>query len=349
MATNKQKLFMTYFLSKATFFGIGYSRLFNLSKSDTWISIILGMLLGIVIVWLIKIIMDAKKGLSLDIFLKDKTFINIVIKLLLICLCIYIFLEEIIILTSFLTSFFLLNTPSIVISIPIVIVVFYVLKKGLQPFLKTNEILFYISIFITIMTFLALSIYPHFDYLKPFLITKYPSILKSAFLYATYSSIPLLLITNLENNGKDLIKMYLVSTVRILLLTIFILTIFGPQLTTIYRFPEYIVLKRIKLLSFVEKIESLLSIIYIFDNYILMTMSAYTVKKLLGDNKISRISFPLMITIITVIGTIIFTDNYVLSLKNYYLSPYIYLGGYLIVLLLLFKAIKKKPKASNPS
>ena len=33
-----------------------------------------------------------------------------------------------------------------------------------------NEILFYISIFITIITFLALSIYPNLDYLKPILV-----------------------------------------------------------------------------------------------------------------------------------------------------------------------------------
>ncbi len=349
MATNKQKLFIAYFLSKATFFGIGYSRLFNLSKSDTWISIIIGMFFGMIIVWLIKRIMDAKKGLSLENYLKDKKIINMVIKILLLCLCSYIFLEEIIVLTSFLTSFFLLNTPSIMISIPIVIVVFYVLRKGLQPFLKTNEILFYISIFITIITFLTLSIYPHMDYLKPILITKYTNIIKSAFLYATYSTIPLLLIINLQNDGKDLIKIYLASTLRILLLTMFILTIFGPQLTTIYRFPEYIVLKRIKLLSFVEKIESLLSIIYIFDNYILMTMSAFTIKKLLGNKMTAKISFYSIIILITAIGTIFFTDNYVLSLKNYYISPYIYLSGYLLIILLLLKTIKKKPKASNPS
>ena len=345
MATKRQKLFMTYFLSKASFFGIGYSRLFNISSNDTWISIILGTLIGIIIVYIISKFMDLKKGTSLKDFLNK----SIILKCLIIILCSYIFLEEIMVLTNFMTSFFLLKTPNICISIPILVVIIYILNKGLRPTLKTNEILFYISIFITIITFLTLLIYPNYDYLRPVFITSYSNILKSSLLYTTYSTIPLLLLTNLENDGKSIIKMYLVSSLRILLLSIFILSIFGPALTKVYRFPEYIVLKRIKILSFIEKIESLLSIIYIFDNYILMLLSSYTINSLLGSNKIAKVSFYGILIGLMLFGTIFLADNYYISLKNYYLSPFIYSLGYLILFLLIIKAIKKKPKASDPT
>ena len=344
MTTKKQQLCLAYFLGKSTFFGIGYSRLFNISKNDTWISIILGTLFGIIIVYLISKIMDHKKGLTLVEYLKAHTVINIFTKISMIFLCCYIFIEEIMILSNFMTSFFLLNTPTIIISLPIVILILYVLKKGLNSILKTNIILFYISILVTIITFFALSIYPQLDYLKPILINKYSNIVKSALLYTIYSTIPLILLVNLNSDGKGLIKIYLLSSLRILLLGIFILTIFGPQLTMVYRFPEYIVLKRIKILSFIEKIESILSIIYIFDSYTLLLLSAYTIKKLLGNNQISKISFPILIITITIGGTIFLGNNYKLSLGNYYLSPYIYSIGYLIIIILIIKTIKKKPK-----
>ena len=132
MATKRQKLFLTFFITRASLFGLGYSRMFSLSSNDTWISAILGMLLGIIIVYMISKILNNKR--------KN----NIVIKIILILLCCYFISEELTSLINFMTSFFLLNTPGIIIGLCSIIVSLYVIGKGLSSILRTTEILFYI-------------------------------------------------------------------------------------------------------------------------------------------------------------------------------------------------------------
>ena len=51
MITKKQKFSVVYFLSRAVFIGIGYSLMFDIAGKDAWISVILGTLLGLLIVY----------------------------------------------------------------------------------------------------------------------------------------------------------------------------------------------------------------------------------------------------------------------------------------------------------
>ena len=332
MATKRQKLFLTYFISRASLFGLGYSRMFALSANDTWISAILGMLLGIIIVCMISKILNNKR--------KN----NVFIKTILILLCCYFISEELTSLINFMTSFFLLNTPGFIIGLCSIIVSLYVISKGLTSILRTTEILFYISIFITVITLFVLLSYIKIDHLLPILITPKNMLFKSSVIFAVYTTIPLVTILSLDNNGKDLIKMYLFNTLIIIILIISILGIFGPELTKTLRFPEYIVLKRIKLLSFIEKIESLLSITYIFDNLIMMTFSIYMIKNLLSSSIKGKISFYLILLSTYLFAIFYLNNNYINALNNYYLTPYIYFGGLLIIMFLFIRAQKKKPK-----
>ena len=257
MATKRQKIFISYFIIKASLFGIGYSRLFDLAANDTWISVILGTLLGLGIILIINKATMNKKGLSLKEYLKE----TLLLKLLIILLCSYFILEQITTLTNFMTSFYLLNTPAWVIGLCLIITALYIANKGLLTILKTSEMLFYLSIGVTVFALGILLTYVDLKHIMPIMIIKPKNLLSSSIIYALYTTIPLINLLSLKNDSSNTIKIYLITSLSILLLIFVILGIFGPELTKVLRFPEYIVLKRIKLLSFVEKIESLLSIV----------------------------------------------------------------------------------------
>ena len=65
--------------------------------------------------------------------------------------------------------------------------------------------------------------------------------------------------------------------------TWFLLTygILGANLVDIYRYPEYMTLKKIKLFNFVEKVENIVSITWIFDLFITLAVSGNNMKELL--------------------------------------------------------------------
>jgi spore germination protein KB len=242
------------------------------------------------------------------------------------------------------TSFFLLNTPGYIIGLCLIIVSLYVISKDLPSVFRTSEILFYISIFITIITLVVLLSYVDVTHLLPMLTTKTNALFKSSLIFALYTTVPYITLVSLNNDGSGLIKMYLFNTLITTILILAILGIFGPELTKVLRFPEYIVLKRIKILSFIEKIESLLSITYIFDNVILTILSTYTIKTYLEDFNKGKLSL-YIILLITYLYTVIFINgNYINALNNYYLTPYIYLIGLILIIILFIRATKKKPK-----
>ena len=332
MASKRQKLFLLYYISRASLFGLGYSRMFALTKQDTWISAMIGLGIGLIIVFMISKIMNNKKYIN-----------NKIIICILIILYSFFISEELTTLMNFMTSFFLLNTPNYIISLAAIIVSLYVVSKGIKSILRTGEIVFYFNIFITITTLVILCSYINISHLFPILDSSVTSIVKSSIIFALYTTIPLINLLNLENKGQGLTKMYLISSLTIIMLIICVLGIFGPRLTEILRFPEYIVLKRIKLLSFIEKIESILSITYIIDNLMLIIISTYNIKYLVKDNKIA---FYVIILVTYLFSAIIINGNYINALKIYYITPYIFIIGLILIIYYFINSIKKKPKAS---
>lgn len=63
----------------------------------------------------------------------------------------------------------------------------------------------------------------------------------------------------------------------------------GVEMSALYRYPEYIVLKRISALNFIDNVENILFIIWIIIGFTSSTMSSLNIKRLYG-NKVFYIS-----------------------------------------------------------
>ncbi len=347
MITEKQKLYLCYFISRATFLGIGFSLIFNYNSKDSWFSCIIGYLIGIIIIWMIKKILDYKEGKTLNQLLKN-TFTDIVLKILIISFCLYVIFQSYFILQTFITSFFLIVTPPFYIILPFILIIIFIVSKGIRNIAKVAEALFLFCIAITIIILIVLYKYTDFNNFLPILTTKPTNFLYSSLIFGVLSSVPNMFLLNIKNNGKNIIKIYSLSVLTLLLILIIIMGVFGPELSVIYRYPEYMILKKIKILSFIEKIENIVSVIWIIDGFFMVSMASHTIYDLLPKKHNKKIGIILAIAMFYVTSFIV-GKNYIIRLSLYYKTPIIYIIGFLLIIIPLFIKAKKYKKKKNIS
>lgn len=339
MITEKQKLYLCYFISRATFLGIGFSLIMNYSSKDAWLSSILGYILGLGIVWIIKKILDYKKGKTLNQIL-EKNLFGIILRVLIILFCLYVIFQSYFILQTFMTSFFLTVTPPFYVILPFILIILFVVSKGIKNIARVSESLFWFCIVIPVIILIVLNQYVSFEHFMPILTTKPTNFFYSALVFGILSSVPNMFLLNIKNSGKNLIKIYSLSVLTLIIIAVIIVGVFGPELSVIYRYPEYMMLKKIKILSFVEKIENIVSVIWIIDGFFMVSLASHTVFDLLPKKHNKKIGVFLASAMFYVTSFIV-GENYITRLSLYYKTPIIYLIGFIVIAIPLFFKTKK--------
>ena len=125
------------------------------------------------------------------------------------------------------------------------------------------------------------------DYFKPVMTSKINNILLGSLSFAITMTLPIVLIPNFKKYYKP--KFYLYSAIILFIIIICTFGNLGVEMSALYRYPEYIVLKRISALNFIDNVENILFIIWIIIGFTSSTMSSLNIKKLYG-NKVFYIS-----------------------------------------------------------
>ena len=334
---------LSYFITRSSMFGIGFFLLFKNVGKDAWICILLGSILGVGIIYLYHLIKKYLQKESLKEKLKN-TFIGKILLFLLILFYLYIIVIILILLPMFVNSFYLLYTPKILVVIPFMILAIYVANKGKTTLSNLSSLLFIFSILIVALYFLLLTKYYNFSNLIPILTVKTDNLLLATLIYASITTIPNILIINYpENNFKDDLKNYIYATISILVITLGIILALGEPLLKIYSFPEYDVLKQIKILDFIENVENLSTFVWYFDLFITLSVVTTNLKETL-PTKYNKIYFYLLILSVVIIANFIIGENYriiSMTFKSYAFILDIFLVIF-IALLIYLKIINKK-------
>jgi spore germination protein KB len=115
----------------------------------------------------------------------------------------------------------------------------------------------------------------------------------------TILSIPKTKVINYNKSSKYLFITYTLSFILIFLIAIKTISVLGIYLTSAYQYPEYIVLKKISLLDFFDKIENIIFIKWILTSFCsLSIMIYYLTNSIKKDNKKKLI--PTIITLIII-------------------------------------------------
>ncbi len=336
---------LTYFVSRFSMFGIGFFILFKLSGKDAWISVLLGTLLGIIILYIYKGIKDFFRGKDIRETLK-KT--NLGKFYLLILLIFYIFLASVILilLPLFVNSFYLLYTPKILVILPFLLLAVYISLKEKRTLETLSNLLCPIIIIIIVVYSLLLTKYVDFNNLTPVLSTKTFNVIESALIYAIISSVPQIITINYSNNSfKDDLKDYLLASFVSFGMLFFDIICLGEPLIKIYSFPEYAVLKQIKILDFIENIENIATFIWYFDLFITLSILVTSIKCTL-PKKFRPISYTAVLGLLIFLSICIIGSNYRYIITLIYCYPAILFVFFLIFVTFLIY-LKKSKKLRN--
>ena len=339
---------LSYFITRSSMFGIGFFLLFKYAGKDAWLSVILGSLLGIGIIYVYSFI---KKYLK-DETLKDKlknSFLGKIFLFIFILFYLYIMLIILILLPMFVNSFYLLYTPKILVVLPFLLIAIYISKKGQNTLTSLSNLLFIFSILIIFTYFLLLIKYIDINKIMPIYTESTKNIFLSSLIYASITTIPNIIAINYQNNTfKDDLKNYLFGTGTTLLIILFIILTLGEPLIKIYSFPEYDVFKQIKILDFIENVENLSTFVWYFDLFITLSTTTTNLKEIL-PKKYNKVYFYLLILITLYIATFIVGENYrIISVmfKSYaYVLDIFFL--IFVLLLLYLKYTSKNKKNTN--
>lgn len=343
MITKRQYKILSFFLTRSLFFGLGISNIFYHSNNDAWISGIIGTILGLGILSFIYLI--RKKIPDLTLFFKQGI-LGFISKVFLFLLALFCLHDVIISLTTMTSSFLLPLTPPIIIALAIMILVIYGNLKGVKIFARVAEVLIPISITIFLFKVISGLFISDYNNFLPFFYGHKLGIIKGSLVFMLFSVTPsflLLTIDNMNLNYKDTISGYLWGSITIIITLFVVMGTIGPALATTFRYPEYMALKKIRILDFIENIENILTFTWLFDLIVLGYVSAYNIKKLLNitlKNKIvSKLSYISFLAIIIFIGVYVFGKYYNFTLALYQIEPFI-LAGFIIFISICLVIIK---------
>lgn len=339
--SNRKTFSLSFFLGRAFFLGFGFSLILSTTNKDSWICFILGTIIGILFVYFISKIKDQMKELTLKEYLRDHKILKYII-LIVFFLFNFFLLEQILfILETFASSFFLIKSPPYFILAPIILLIFIATKNSWHTIGRLGEILMPFSLVIIVVTLLILVPYLNFDHFTPILTTPTTDIIKNTLFFAFYSSAPFLLLLNAPMKETKLVRKYLLSTLTIVLIGVFIIAVIGPNLIQIYRYPEYMILKKIKAFQFLEKIENIISVTWIIDLIMISIMAGNNIRATIPKKKNSWV-FGFILFLIA--GIVIVSSRfYRIDLEVYYILP-IVLGVFEIILIILFWIFQKRKK-----
>ncbi len=307
---------LNYLNSRALFMGIGLSKLLIQAHEYIWISLILGTIIGAILIHFVK-------------FKMKKSLLNVVI-------CSILFVIGLNILINMISTMYLTEMPKLLVGIPIILLVMYILNKREVIIYRVANILFVLNIFLYVVAMLSLVSDFHLENFS-YSNTPIQNVIFSALEFALFSTLPTL-ITRDENTADiSLVKTYIISAIT--MGTWFLLTygILGANLVDIYRYPEYIILKKISIMNFLENIENIVSFVWLFDIIIFLLCNGNAIKKNVDNPRLINILLPILLLITAFINRF-----YILILYIYKYSSIILL----ILAILLFVANKKRHQTS---
>lgn len=348
---------LTFFLSKASFFPISSSIILKYSNHNVLISLILGFIIGFIPL-LIYLFINKYSNTKNIIELNNKVFgkilgniINFIIIIGIIIMSTIILLET----CNFIFSNFLNSIPQLIIALLFLLVISYAAIKGIETICRSSQIILILSALLFVIGFISLVYNIDISNFKPFLQTPMNNILKSTYYVILFgispifmlSIIPQDIIVKKENYRKSIIIGYIGACVFVFLTIFTTIGTLGP-ITNLFQYPEYIALKNIEYFHFFERVENVISIQWIFDTFIFLTISIYFLKKYMSvtfkikKEKTNNFIVILISTLILILSNILFTNS--LNFRNIIVNNYsiIMLISLRIIPLIIYLRLKFK-------
>ncbi len=277
---------LVWFLIRAGYIGLSISSLIAISGRDSWASGLLALVLGLIPIAVFSRLRNYDENmnicdLNVHLFGKFGNLVNVVLALGVLFFAQIAFLD----MTHFINSQFLYKTPIWVISIVFIIPLAYSLFKGINAVSRTSLLLFYVVVMIIIFIILGISGGVDLENLKPFFNNGVGSIFIGALIMVAYNVLPLFFLLIIPKNmlndysPKKSLIFYFLAMLSIINGAFMTIGIFGLEMSLLYEYPEFHLLKKVQIGNFIDRVESILSMEWILALFVLIMVALYFVTR----------------------------------------------------------------------
>lgn len=345
------------------YLGISDIILLRTSENEVLIAMIIGVILGLIPVLMYLKVNSCLPNLNIykkNIKLFGKVIGNI-INILIIIIYMVMLTIAIRAIVIFVTSKYLQNTPFYFVGTLVIITCLIICFNGLETIARVSQLSFFASIvFMVIIEFFLIQ-YVEIGNIIPMISEgNYLSdIFKGAIYYAaTCSLLSMLLLTiskskikDKEKYNKNIIIFYFIGSLSLVIVMFFVVSCFGYKMGSLFRYPEYILLKKIGISGSELHLENLLAFRWIFYMLALANLSLYGIihgiKHFSKKIKLNKIITIVISLICMILGKLSFGDipHSIIVVKNNYVL-FIAIPMFIILLIMFIRClfIKKESK-----
>lgn len=338
-----------------SFLGIGVFSIVKAAGINAYLSILIAMILGIPLLLIFIYLFNYEPDLPLPEKIKKLCGkkIGFVINFGLLIIVALMGVNLMYNLVNFIVSQFLPETPTFFVGFMFLIVIGYANSKGIETISRVCFILLLLVLILFSTAFFGL--YPNFDMsnLKPFLEFGVERPLIGALYFIALNLDPILMLLMIPKNkiadNKNFKKMisvtYIISILLLFFVVFFTLGNLGIYLASIYQYPEYIVLKRINLFNFLDRIENIITTQWIFALFGSLCFIVYYIKNVFKyENKSKTLPY-LIPLLLLVCAHFFFPNNTAFNSFTYHVPPYVRMGfGLTCFILCIIVFVKRKLK-----
>ena len=339
-------IFLTNFL------GIGVFSSIKAAGIDSYFSVVIAFFTGFIILYLFNTIFNYKPDLNLkekilELFGKK---IGIIINILFVLGALVIGISLMYNLTTFITTQILQLTPSIIIAVLFALLIILTVTKDIKSISSLCFILVIINLLLYFIAIFNLIPQVELNNLKPILEHGIKRPFKGSLYILFLNIVPIFLLLSIPKNKikisqKHLIISYTIGFFLMFMVLFATLGNLGIHLSSIYQFPEYIVLKKINYFNFLDRIENIINIQWIFGLFFSLSFITYFIKTFIKTTKNKYFVPTIVISIIVLLASILFKNT--IQFNNYIYEKAIYIRIFIVLLLIItFIKIKTTKKDS---
>ena len=337
-----QMAFLVFFPMLSFYNGIGSYHLIRLSGTNSYLAIFISYFLGLVMLLLFYYIFQYQSDKNI-LEKNEYLFGKVLGKIFNGCMSIFVFLLGVVLLyniSNFVVSELLSQTPIWIFMISIGAVIVFNTSKGIVNVARVAVVFFLLIIPLSILNIIGLL--PHFqvEHLKPFVEFGFASVFLSGIQFSIICTVPVFLLLSIKKDkirpdkklGQRLFLLYSLAYIIIFLENILMSGSLGIYLMNLYQYPEYMVLQKISLFHFIDRIENFIYLQWILCSVTSLSLIIYHISRILP-----RITLKFNYGFIMII--MIFYSLYVFQTNTYFYTFIFYLLPYIFVVLFLFHLI----------
>lgn len=290
----------------------------NSAHQDAWLSTIIGLIFGMLIIWLLikSGSLYPKLTLIQSIIKIFGKWIGLFVSIFFIC---YLFLSaaahtsE---LGNFITTQILIDTPTQVIYFMFVFVIILGVRLGFQTIARTSEVLylFVFTFLIILFTFVLPSV--NIDWIRPILADGIKPVIKGSIVATAFPFMELIVflmfVPNFKNEKhfkKGMLVGALIGGLILVIVVLLCILVLGESTTTRNLYPTFALARSISIGHTIQRIEGIIAILWTITVYLKITLYTYAFH--LGIMQLFKLSDYRFLTLPT--GLILFATTILIS------------------------------------